>query len=360
MSVPTPAPHTHWSRVVAVSVGLVAVVSVVVLAFLWPSVTADAKDLPLAVAGDAAQVAQVEAGIEQNAPGVFDVTAVEDRAAAVDLIETREAYGAVVLGQQPEVLTSSAASPAVAQMLAGLQPALQAQTDAALAAQGAPADAQVSVALTDVAPLSADDPRGSTLAAASFPLVLGGMLGGIAISMGVVGVWRRVTALGIYSVTGGAAIAGVLHALGGLQGDFLPAAAAVALTILGIGGVIVGCVAVVGRAGIAVGPVLFLLVANPISAAALPVEFLASPWGAVGQLFPPGASSTLLRDLSYFPRTDMAQLWLVLAGWAVLGLLLSVLGHFKNRGAASAAALAEASESRTPDAGRALVGAHAA
>lgn len=338
------APHTHWPRVVTTAVGLVALVAVVVLAFLWPSVTAEPKDLPVAAAGDPAVVAQVQVGLDQNAEGAIELVAVADRDAAVDLVESRDAYGALVLGQQPEVLTASAASPAVAQLLAGLQPALQAQVSAAATAQGAPAEAVPTVAVTDVVPLSDDDPRGSTLAAASFPLVLGGMVGGIAISLAVVGVWRRVAALGVYSVVGGLAIAGILHGLGGLHGAYLTDSLAVGLTLLGIGGTIVGAVAVLGRPGIAVGPVLFLLVANPLSAAAMPVEFLLSPWGAVGQWFPPGASATLLRDLSYFPGADTTFPWLVLTGWAALGLLLSLVGHFRDRGAATAAALREADD----------------
>jgi hypothetical protein len=338
------APHTHWPRVVTTAVGLVALVAVVVLAFLWPSVTAEPKDLPVAAAGDPAVVAQVQAGLDQNAEGAIELVAVADRDAAVDLVESRDAYGALVLGQQPEVLTASAASPAVAQLLAGLQPALQAQVSAAATAQGVPAEAVPTVAVTDVVPLSVDDPRGSTLAAASFPLVLGGMVGGIAISLAVVGVWRRVAALGVYSVAGGLAIAAILHGLGGLHGAYLADSLAVGLTLLGIGGTIVGAVAVLGRPGIAVGPVLFLLVANPLSASAMPVEFLLSPWGAVGQWFPPGASATLLRDLSYFPAADTTLPWLVLTGWAVLGLLLSLVGHFRDRGAATAAALREADE----------------
>lgn len=89
---------------------------------------------------------------------------------------------------------------------------------------------------------------------------------------------------------------------------------------------------------------LRMLVANPISAAAVPVEFLLSPWGAVGQWFPPGAAATLLRELSYFPGADTTFPWLVLCGWAALGVLLSLVGHFRDRGAATAAALREADD----------------
>lgn len=85
---------------------------------------------------------------------------------------------------------------------------------------------------------------------------------------------------------------------------------------------------VLGRPGIAIGPVLFLLIANPISGAAMPKEFLPSPWGDVGQWLPPGAGATLVRDLSYFPEADTAFPWLVLGGWATAGLLLAMAGHF--------------------------------
>jgi len=332
-------PQTRWARVAATAVGLVAVVTVVVLAFLWPSVTAEPRDLPVAVAGEPAVVAQVQAGLEERAPGAVELVPVADRAAAVDLVESRDAYGALVLGPQPEVLTASAASPAVAQLLAGLQPALQAQVDAAAAAQGAPADAVPTVAVTDVVPLSADDARGTTLAAASFPLVLGGLVGGVVVSLTVAGTWRRVTAIVVYAALGGPAVAGLLHGLGGLHGAYVADSLAVGLALLGIAATIVGAVRLLGRPGIAAGLVLFLLVANPLSAAAVPVEFLLPPWGAVGQWFPPGAAATLLRDLSYFPGADTTFPWLVLSGWAALGLLLSIVGHVRDRGAATSAAL---------------------
>jgi hypothetical protein len=125
---------------------------------------------------------------------------------------------------------------------------------------------------------------------------------------------------------------------GGLAHSYIVNAGAIALVLLGIGGVILGCVALLGRRGIAVGPVLFLLGATPISAAAVPIQFLAKPWGAVGQWFPPGAGATLLRQLTYFPVADTVFPWLVLAGWAVLGLVLSTLGQFRNNGAVTAGA----------------------
>ena len=97
---------------------------------------------------------------------------------------------------------------------------------------------------------------------------------------------------------------------------------------------ITGFVALIGRAGIAFGPLVMLLFANPLSSANAPKEFLVAPWGEVGQWFPPGAAATLLRDLSYFPEADASFPWLVLGAWMVGGLLLSVVGHFRTAGGA--------------------------
>lgn len=336
-------PHTPWIRSAAIGVGLAAVVTILVLAFLWPSYTANPKGIPLAVAGPAAQTTPVEAALRKASPGTFAFTTVGGRSQAVTLMRQRTVYGALVLGNSPQVLVATAANLTVAQLLEGLAPKLQQQRLAAAAALHIPASAIGTVAIVDVVPLLSTDPRGSIIGASSFPMVLGGLLGGSLVAVAVVGVWRRVAALGIYAVVGSAAITGVLEGwFGGLAGNYFINAGAIGLVLLGIGGVILGFVAIVGPAGVAVGPVVFLLGANPISAAALPVEFLAKPWGTIGQWFPPGAGATLVRELTYFPKADLGFPWLVLAGWAALGLVLSTLGHFRNAGAASRAAELEA------------------
>jgi len=332
MSTPALLPHTPWRRLVGVGAALAAIVTIITLAFLWPTVTSEAKDLPVAVAGPPAAVAPVEQGLSQRAPGVFEVVQAVDRAAAVDLIETRDVYGAVVLGASPEILTSTAGSAVVAQQLAALSPVLAEQV-------GAP------VPVTDVVPLGSGDPRGAILGLVTLPLVIGGMIGGILVSVLVVGVWRRLTAVAASSVFGGLAVAGVLQGwFGAIAGSYWVNATIIGLAMFGIAATIVGFVSVVGRPGIAAGPVLFLLIANPLAAAAQPWQMLLVPFGAIGQWMPPGAAAALLRDESYFPRADTTHLWLALVSWAVLGVVLSVVGHFKDTGAASRAALEEAQE----------------
>jgi len=334
----TVQPHTPWRRLVGLGAALAAVVTLIALAFLWPSAASDAHDLPLAVAGPAAATAPVEQGLEQRAPGTFDVVEVADRDAAEHLVLTRDVYGAIVLGDQPEILTATASSSVVAQQLAALSPVLAQQLSAATGTD-------VSVPVTDLVPLASGDPRGTILGLVTLPVVIGGMIGGIGISLLVVGVWRRVAAAGVYAAVGGLAVAGVLQGLfGALQGSYLVNASIIALTLAGIASVIIGFVSIVGRAGIAIGPVLFLLVANPLASAAAPWQMLPAPWGQIGQWFPPGAAAALLRDHSYFPQASTASLWLALVGWVVLGLVLSTVGHFRNTGGATAGAIEEAEE----------------
>ena len=352
------AARTPIGHVLGIALALAGVVAVVVLAFSWPAVTAEPHDLPIAITGPAEAVDAAEEAVDAQSPGAIAFHEVGARDDAVEAIETRKAYGAIVLGTEPEVLTSSASSLAVAQLLAGvatqLEEGVNAQAAAAAQAAGAPAaPPHLDVPVTDVVPLAETDLRGTGLTAALFPLVLGGMLGGIAISLAVIGAMRRVAAVLLYSVFGGLALTAILQGwFGSLQGDYWLNAAAIALALAAIAAPITGFVALMGRAGIAVGPIVMLLFANPISAAAIPKEFLPTPWGEIGQWFPPGAAGTLVRDLSYFPAADSTFPWLVLSAWAAGGILLSMFGHFRTAGGAESDAEAAAEAARGAQAER--------
>jgi hypothetical protein len=340
------APHTPWRRVVGLALGLTVVIGVLVAAFSWPGITSEVRNLPVALVAPDAVAEQLEAALDERSPGAFDIRTATDRHEAVELIETREVYGAIVVGQEPEVLVTSAGSAVVSQLLTALATPLQAQlqaaADAQAAAAGLPAAPTVTVTVTDVVPLVDADPRGTGLVAAAFPLVLGGMAGGIAISLVLVGVWRRLTALVVYAVAAGFATTAILQGwFGVLPGDYLLNSLAYTLAFAAIAAPIVGFVSLIGRPGLALGPLVFMLFANPISGAAQPWQFLPEPWGVVGQWFPPGASATLVRDLAYFPAADATFPWLVLAGWTVGGLLLAMLGHFRQTGGATRGTLEE-------------------
>ncbi|XAS68224.1 ABC transporter permease [Micrococcaceae bacterium Sec5.7] len=327
--VPAAAPHTKWSRVVLIAIAAAAIVGVVLLAFTWFGVTSSAKDIPLAVIGPDAQVQALEKALEDKAAGTFTITTVDSRDAATALIRSRDAYGAVVLGQTPEVLTASANGTAVSQILTGVAQQIQSQINQAGAS--APAAAP-KVIVTDLVPLAASDAKGTGLALAGFPLAMGGMIGGILVSLTVVGNRRRLGALALYSILAGGIIVLVMQGLYGvLQGNVALNGLAAALSLLGTSSFIVGLNALIGTAGIPVGAVITMLIANPISAASAPMQFLPGPWGTIGQWLVPGASTTLLRDLSYFPDANTLFPWLVLAGWTLAGVLFTMIGHFRNQ-----------------------------
>ena len=337
------APKTSWVRVVIAAAGAAVAVAVILLAFIWPTLTSSVQNLPLAITGSAAQVKSVKTALHEKAPGTFTLTTVSTRAEAVKEIKRRDVYGAIVLTTRPEVLTASANGTAVVQILDGVATEIQAKANAAaqagvaaaIAAHHAPAGTRaptITVKVVDMVPLASKDSRGLGLSVAAFPLVLGGMLGGILIALLVTGSWRRVTAVAIYSILGGVAAAAVMQGMFGvLQGDFILTATALTMAMAGTASFVVGMNALIGNPGIAVGSVITTLIGNPLSAATQPLQFLVPPWGEIGQWFVPGATTTLVRDLSYFPDANPTFVWLVLAGWVVVGLIATIGGHFRNR-----------------------------
>lgn len=186
-------------------------------------------------------------------------------------------YGAIVLpttaGGAPEVLTAPAASSAVTPLLTTIAGEVQTQLTQQITAAGGDASA-VKVKTTAVVPLSSDDATGSGLAAAAFPMTMGGMLGGILLSLLVVGPMRRLAGLLGFAVATGLIVTIVLQPwFHFLQGDFWINALAIGLSVLATSAFIVGCTSLLGRAGVAIGAVLTLLVGSPLSAAA-PWQFL--------------------------------------------------------------------------------------
>jgi hypothetical protein len=336
------SPLTKHRRAIAIALPFVltVVVSVLLLAFTWPAATAEVRSLPIAMAGPAPMVEQVSESLVAEADGAIELVEVDDREAALGAIERREVYGAVLLGAEPEVLTASAASPVVSQLLGGVADQLQAGVTAqAAAAQaagaatgGAPGASAPTVVVTEVAPLADGDPRGALIGAASFPLVLAAIIGGALAALLVQGALRRFAVVAAFSLLVGFAVASILQGwFGALQGTFAVNALALGMLVAAGTLTIVGLEGLLGKVGIPLGAITLMLVANPIASAAQPLEFLPEPWGEVGQFFPPGAGATLVRNLSYFPDANIAESWLVLGAWAVGGALLLGVGRLARR-----------------------------
>ncbi|MFC4224918.1 ABC transporter permease [Lysinibacter cavernae] len=335
-----PTSTAHWARPLAIAAGAAVIVFVVLVAFLWPTVTTTVHHLPVAITGPAPMVNAVTEALDSNSDDgpALDLVTATDRDNAESLIRSRGVYGAIVLGESPEVLTSSAASPVASQLLGQVAATLQAQLTSTYeqqleAAGGSPQTAPLNppaaprVTVTDVVPLAETDARGAGLAAAAFPIALGGMIGGILISLTTTGRRRRLGALAAYGILGGLAIGLTMQTwFGILQGNLAINMLAISLSLFATGSLIAGLQGLLGRAGLAIAGIVTILLGNPLAANTAPMQFLAEPWGAVGQALVPGASSTLLRTLSYFPEASTATQWITLACWAVGGTLLVIIG----------------------------------
>jgi hypothetical protein len=299
------------ARATLVATVVVALQAVVLLAFAWPALETAPRDVPLVVAGPAPAADQVAASMESAQPGAFEVTRVDDAAAAERALRDRAAYGAVVLGPEgPTTLVAGAAGPAVAQLLT------------TAAQQRAAADG-TTAEVVDVVPADPDDPRGVALTAGLLPIVMTSIVAGALLALVVRRRGAVLTGLLTYSALAGLAVAAVLQLwFDALPGSYLANAGVVALLALAMSAAVAGATAAVGRIGLVLAAGTIFLLGNPLSGLASAPEMLPQPWGALGQLLPPGAGGSLLRSVAWFDGAAAAAPVWVLATWALVGLLL--------------------------------------
>ncbi|GAA3491724.1 ABC transporter permease [Streptomyces cremeus] len=303
-----PTSLTRSRRTLAVLLLAPVVAALALWAFAWPAARTAPRDLPLGIAGPAAAVERLQKDFARE-EGAFALRRYPDAASARSAIENREVYGALVAAPQGvEVLTASAASPVVAQLLREA------------AATRAPAGAAPRV--TDVVAAPPEDPRGSAFGASVLPLTLSGVAAGLLVT-----VLRLRGAIGVLVLAGASVLVGVVATalahdwLGVLTGDWWAVASALALTVLAVAAGVAGLAALLGRAGPALGGLLMVLVGNPFSGATSAPYLLPEPAGFLGQLLPPGAGGAFLRSVAFFDGAGAGAAPLTLTLWAGLGLL---------------------------------------
>ncbi|ANS63624.1 integral membrane protein [Streptomyces lincolnensis] len=311
-----PAPHRlpHGRRLAVVIVLAPLLAALALWASAWPAARTAPRDLPLGVAGPAQAVTQVERQLEQH-KGAFEIHRYADEAAARRAIEDRTVYGAVVVtAQGPELLTASAASPVVAQLL-----------QQAVAEKAATEGTQVRT--VDVVPAPEGDPRGSALNASVLPLAIAGIAAGALVTLlGLRGPRAAATLVGAAALVGVVATAIAHSWLGVLTGGWWAEAGTFGLTTLAIGAAVAGLAALIGTAGIGLAAATVMLIGNPFSGAPSAPRMLPEPAGTLGQWLPPGAGTTLLRSVSFFDGAAATGPALTLTWWAALGLGAVLLG----------------------------------
>lgn len=303
-------------RALALGLGAALIQALMLIAFAWPAANIAPRDLPLAVTGP--QAAMVADRLAQQSPDAFELTTTTDEAAARAAIEDRDVYGAIITGGgAPRLLVASGASPAVAQQLTAMAQQLS----------GAPAAPVEDVVAADI-----DDPRGAAFGAMVLPLVMSGIAAGVLLSLLVPTVGGRVTGLVTFAIAGGLLSMVIIQGwMSVVPGDYLTLAAVAGLVSFAVAGTVAGLASAIGQAGIGIGALTMLLIGNPFSAATSAPELLPQPWGAIGQLLPPGAAASLLRSVAFFDGAAALGPLTVLLVWAGIALALLGVGALRGR-----------------------------
>uniref|UniRef100_UPI0034DE034B ABC transporter permease n=1 Tax=Streptomyces flavofungini TaxID=68200 RepID=UPI0034DE034B len=241
-------------------------------------------------------------------------------------VKDRTVYGAIVATPRgPKLLTATAASPVVAQLL---QQAVQRQVPKGTA-----------VPTSDMVPAPAADPRGAALGSSVLPLAIAGVAAGALVTLRGLRGPRAAGTLVATAVLVGAVAAALTHSwLGVLTGNWWAEAGALGLSTLAVSAGVAGFAALLGPTGIGVGGLLMVLLGNPFSGVTSAPQLLPEPIGLLGQLLPPGAGGSLLRSVAFFDGARAAAPAVTLGVWAALGLTAVLLGAALRGRSAPAAA----------------------
>ncbi|MFE5874841.1 ABC transporter permease [Rhodococcus sp. NPDC056506] len=301
-------------KLVAVVLGLSAVIGLMLLAFVLPSVNSGPHELKLGISGPAQATTQISASLEASKPGAFDTQDFADADALRDAIRNRDVVGGIVVDATgPHVLIATAGGTPIAQTLTGV-------------ASGLSDASGTEVPVEDVVPLTADDPTGAGLTALALPLVFGGIMPAVVlVQLFPRSIAKRVLgAVGVAVVAGFALTAILQFGTNSLDGNYLLTALALTMGISAISLPILGLESLLGMKGFALGAVTMMFVGNPLSGMATTAAWLPAGWGALGQLLPPGAAGASVRSMAFFDGHGAAAPLLVLVCWIAVGIALCV------------------------------------
>jgi hypothetical protein len=323
--------HTHHAtpvheppaaiRATAMVVVLAVTLAILAIAFALPAARSKPHDVPIGAAGPQVASGQVAAMLEQHAPGAFAITYYPGEASLREAIRNRDVYGGMSFGPDGHtLLIATGGSPMVAQMLTQIGNGIAQQTGMQLHTE-------------DLAPPTADDPRGAGLAATALPITLAGLLPAVALVLLLKReVWTRFTAVVVFAGVAGWTIAALLrYVFGSIDQNLWGVAGGLTLGVLAAGLAMLGLGSLFGRVGLVVGALLALLLGNPLSGLNSAPEMLPSGWGTLGQWLPQGANATLLRSTAFFDGAGATTAIVVLSCWALAGVTLIAIAAVRQR-----------------------------
>jgi hypothetical protein len=180
-------------------------------------------------------------------------------------------------------------------------------------------------------------PRAAALTSAVLPLVIAGLITGVAAAILAAGAWARAGLIVTGAVLSGIGATFIIHSwLDVIEGDWFANAGVLSLTVGAIAATIAGLKSLWGHAGLAAGVLTMVFLGNPFAGVGSAPELLPQPVGGLGQLLPPGAGGNLLRSSGFFDGAGAGGHVAVLATWALLGFALLAVAGYRARRAAAA------------------------
>lgn len=330
------SPPGTGRRLTLVVLGLAALITTMLCAFVLPSLHSGPHRVPVGVTGPQQATDALRSNADADA---WDIRVYGSPGAVKSAVEDREITGGLaVTGHGVDVWTATAGAPSATSALTALGDGVAAQ-------QGTKASVH------DLVPFTEDDPRGTGLTSALLPMIFGGIFPALLLNgvfPGHRGVRTRLAGALLFSVVAGAAVAAVLQfGTHSIDGSYGLAALGVILGMAAMSTTLLGLQALLGMAGFGLGGALLMLLGNPLSGLATGPHWLPDGWATLGQLLPPGAAGSLLRANAFFDGTDAGFPALVLALWAALGVALALLAD--RRGRRPAASRAEPEPEPRPE-----------
>lgn len=275
------------------------------------------RSYDVGVVGKPAEAASVQDALDGANRGAFDVRPYDTESQARGALLDTKVHGVLVpRPQRDRILVAEALGIAPTQAVS-------------YALRGVASKSRTPAAVRDIRPLPSSDRRGLSALFIVIGTLIPSLVFGVLLSVFGRRFSRRLrwAAVLAYALLAGLVVAFNVDVVVGAFGSaFLGIGLVSGLLALAVSAAAHGLGHLGGPPGIGLAALILLLVGVSAGGGAVGYEFEPGFYGAVSQLLPPGAAVTAVRNVEYFDSAGTLAPIATLAGWALGGLALGLLG----------------------------------